>query len=143
MRGADCSLCARVSGYGTRTCPNATSPPVAHTTTATTTAQTVLDTYKQHGVPAALIGKVSSGKGVEVKVAGAPAVTGDVAALRDVWEETSFVLERLQCAEECVAQEQAGLKTAKAAKWHLPFTPAFTPADKLKATDKVRSCPRP
>ncbi|PNW79730.1 hypothetical protein CHLRE_08g364800v5 [Chlamydomonas reinhardtii] len=103
-------------------------------------AQTVLDTYKQHGVPAALIGKVSSGKGVEVKVAGAPAVTGDVAALRDVWEETSFVLERLQCAEECVAQEQAGLKTAKAAKWHLPFTPAFTPADKLKATDKVRVC---
>ncbi len=70
-------------------------------------------------------------------MAGAPAVAGDVGALRDVWEETSFVLERLQCAEECVAQEQAGLRDAKAPKWHLPFTPAFTPEDKLKASDKV------
>ncbi len=39
---------------------------------------------------------------------GQPAVSGDVAALRDAWEETSFVLERLQCAEECV--EQVGLQ---------------------------------
>lgn len=34
-------------------------------------------------------------------------------------------------------QEQAGLKDAKAPKWVLPFTPTFTPEDKLKASDKV------
>lgn len=56
---------------------------------------------------------------------------------RDVWEETSFTLERLQAAEECVDQEQAGLKSRTAPTWKLPFTPAFTPADKMSSSDKV------
>jgi hypothetical protein len=56
---------------------------------------------------------------------------------RDVWEETSFALERLQAAEECVDQEQAGLKSRTAPTWKLPFTPAFTPADKMSSSDKV------
>lgn len=56
---------------------------------------------------------------------------------RDVWEETSFTLERLQAAEECVDQEQSGLKSRTAPVWKLPFTPAFTPADKMSSTDKV------
>jgi phosphoribosylformylglycinamidine synthase len=75
---------------------------------------------------------------IDVKVAGQTAVSGNTAALRDVWEETSFALERLQAAEECVDQEQSGLKSQTAPKWVLPFTPAFTPADKMSATGKVR-----
>lgn len=55
-----------------------------------------------------------------------------------MWEETSFALERLQAAEECVDQEQAGLKSRTAPTWKLPFTPAFTPADKMSSSDKVR-----
>jgi hypothetical protein len=60
-----------------------------------------------------------------------------VVCYRDVWEETSFALERLQAAEECVDQEQSGLKSRTAPTWKLPFTPAFTPADKMSSTDKV------
>ncbi|PNH07785.1 putative phosphoribosylformylglycinamidine synthase, chloroplastic/mitochondrial [Tetrabaena socialis] len=108
---------------------------------ASANAQAVLDTYKAHGIPASVIGKVSAGRAVELTVAGAPAVSGDVAALRDSWEETSFVLERMQSSEETVSQEQAGLKDAKAPKWVLPFTPAFTPADKLAASDKGLAAP--
>lgn len=57
---------------------------------------------------------------------------------RDVWESTSFALERLQAAEGCVAQEQAGLASRTAPKWVLPFTPSFTPADRMSNSDKVR-----
>lgn len=56
---------------------------------------------------------------------------------RDVWEETSFALERLQAAEECVDQEQSGLKSRTAPTWKLNYTPAFTAADKMSSTDKV------
>lgn len=74
---------------------------------------------------------------VEVRVAGQPALSGNTAALRDVWEETSFALERLQAAEECVDQEQSGLKSRTAPVWKLPFTPTFTPADKMSKANKV------
>jgi hypothetical protein len=44
----------------------------------------------------------------------------------------------LQSAEECVAEEQAGLAKREAHKWKLPWTPAFTPDDVLARPDKVR-----
>lgn len=74
----------------------------------------------------------------EIRVAGAAQIRGGTAELRDVWEATSFALERLQSAEECVDAEQQGLKSRKAPQWALPFKPTFTPQDKLAATDKVR-----
>lgn len=43
----------------------------------------------------------------------------------------------LQAAEECVDEEQSGLKSRAAPKWTLPFTPSFTPADKMSSADKV------
>lgn len=75
---------------------------------------------------------------IEVRVGGQPAISGTTPALRDVWEETSFALERLQAAEECVDAEQSGLKSRTAPTWVLPYTPAFTPADVMASTDKVR-----
>eukprot|EP00775_Hariotina_reticulata_P008987 gene8987-9160_t len=101
-------------------------------------AAMVSSLFNQAGVPCAIIGKVLPEQTIDVKVAGQAAISGNTAALRDVWEETSFALERLQAAEECVDQEQAGLKSQTAPKWVLPFTPAFTPADKMSATGKVR-----
>lgn len=58
--------------------------------------------------------------------------------LRGVWEETAFQLERLQAAEETVAAEQAGQAGRVAPVWHLPFTPAPTPPEKMAASDKVQ-----
>lgn len=101
-------------------------------------AALVSSLFNQAGVPCSIIGKVVPDQTVDVRVGGAAAVSGNTAALRDVWEETSFALERLQAAEECVDQEQAGLKSRTAPKWVLPFTPSFTPADKMSSTDKVR-----
>lgn len=44
-------------------------------------------------------------------------------SLRDVWEATSFRLELLQANNECVKEEQEGLKKRKAPKWVLTFDP--------------------
>lgn len=50
--------------------------------------------------------------------------------LRDVWEETSFQLERHQTNPKCVTQEQAGLKERLEPPYHVPFESeiiSFTP----------------
>jgi hypothetical protein len=69
-------------------------------------------------------------------------LAGTVGELRDVWEATSFQIERLQATEACVNEEQAGLAKRTAPSWHLSFTPRSTPPEKLTAADKVhlRQC---
>eukprot|EP00878_Enallax_costatus_P000493 GHUV01000586.1.p1 GENE.GHUV01000586.1~~GHUV01000586.1.p1 ORF type:complete len:953 (+),score=239.62 GHUV01000586.1:313-2859(+) len=94
--------------------------------------------FNQAGVPCSIIGKSLPAQSVDIRVAGQAAVSGNTAALRDMWEETSFALERLQAAEECVDEEQRGLKSRTAPKWVLPFTPSYTAADNVSSTDKVR-----
>ena len=64
-------------------------------------------------------------------------LAGTVGELRDVWEATSFQIERLQAAEACVNEEQAGLASRVAPSWQLSFTPRPTPPEKLTAADKV------
>ena len=60
-----------------------------------------------------------------------------VSALRDVWEATSFELERRQCDAACVASEQEGLSTRRTPAWALSFKPSPTPAAKVRAAPGV------
>ena len=46
-----------------------------------------------------------------------------MAVLRDVWEETSFQLERLQANPDCVRQEQEGLRNRTEPVYKVPFEP--------------------
>ncbi|GAB4814933.1 hypothetical protein N2152v2_001979 [Parachlorella kessleri] len=98
----------------------------------------VLEAYAKAGVQCQVIGSTRSGQDVSIAVAGRPEITGTTPALRDVWEATSFQLERLQAAEECVAEEQAGLAKRTAPRWELSFTPRWTPDSVMEATGKVR-----
>jgi phosphoribosylformylglycinamidine synthase len=91
----------------------------------------VLAAYAAAGVPCAAIGTSSADASVTLAVGGTAAVSGTTPALRDVWEATSFQLERLQCAEENVEAEQAGLAARTAPQWRLPYTPTWTPEAKL------------
>ena len=68
-------------------------------------------------------------------------LAGTVGELRDVWEATSFEIERLQAAEACVNEEQAGLASRAAPSWHLSFTPTPTLPEKLSPADKVDTHP--
>ena len=63
---------------------------------------------------------------------------GSTAALRDEWESTGFRLERLQCAIECVEEEQAGLSARQAPQWIVPFRPRWTPQELLASTSKAQ-----
>lgn len=72
-----------------------------------------------------------------MSVAGDEVISQPTTELRDVWEATGFELEKLQANEESVAEEQSNLKHREAPKWHLSFTPTFTPESKLKETSKV------
>lgn len=98
----------------------------------------VLAAYKEAHVPAAVIGKTTVEPRITLSVAGQQEIAGATAALRAAWEATAFQLERLQAAEECVEAEEAAQAGRKAPTWRLPFTPTWTPQDKLTAGDKVR-----
>lgn len=63
---------------------------------------------------------------------------GRTAELRDEWEETSFRLERLQAAVQCVDQEQNGLSRRQIPKWTVPYTPSWTPDSVLASTSKAQ-----
>jgi len=58
-----------------------------------------------------------------VAVNGSEVLCDDVARLRDVWESTSFALERRQCNNKCVEQEQKGVSSRKGPNYVVPFTP--------------------
>jgi phosphoribosylformylglycinamidine synthase len=98
----------------------------------------VLAAYADAGVSATAVGSVAADAGVSIAVGGQQHISGTAPELRDVWEETGFQLERLQAAEATVTEEQTGLAARTAPQWRLPFTPEWTPPEKLAAQDKVR-----
>lgn len=99
----------------------------------------VASALKAAGVPVSVIATSRADKVVSVKDQGVELLPGgDVRALRDLWEETSFQLERQQAAPACVAEEQAGLAARVGPSYALTFTPAPTPAEVMAASAKVR-----
>jgi len=62
----------------------------------------------------------------------------DVPTLHDIWEATSFQLERLQCSLPCVEQEEAGMKDRKAPPFSVTFAPEPTADAILLRSDKPR-----
>jgi phosphoribosylformylglycinamidine synthase len=83
-------------------------------------------------VPCILLGTTTVEKHVRVSIGdGAASISTPLCELRDVWEATSFELEKLQCSPECVVQERASLKSRQQPLWTLTFTPGPTspPAD--------------
>lgn len=61
---------------------------------------------------------------IVIRVDDSEVLRGTTADLRDIWEETSFQLERFQSNPECVEAEQSGLRARKAPRYHLTFDPA-------------------
>jgi phosphoribosylformylglycinamidine synthase len=92
-----------------------------------------------HGadVPCLAIGRVIDGHGVGVRVAGRPVLEDDLRDLRDLWEATSFRLDRLQADPSCVAEEEAGLRHRSGPTFELTFQPAPTAPAILEADHKT------
>jgi len=95
----------------------------------------VLRILEAEGVAALEIGETRADLRAVVTVGSETVLDRDVAELQDIWEETSFQLERQQCAITCVEQEQAGMKGRKEPPYKLSFTPEPT-ADAILASSR-------
>lgn len=98
---------------------------------------TALAHFCEHDVPCVAIGRTTAGTQVTIAVAGETVLDDDVRHLRDVWEATSFELDRLQADPECVAEERAGLRHRRAPSYGLSFRPEATPAAILDRSHKI------
>jgi len=101
-------------------------------------ADTVIQAYSAVGVPCVEIGTASVGNSIKISVGdgATPCVDETMTALRDLWEATSFQLERRQRNPKCVAQEEAGLKVRKAPEWKLTYEPESTGEDIMDGAGK-------
>jgi len=98
----------------------------------------VIAAFTAANVPCQAIGTTADGPEVVVKVDGEPVLSAPVQDLRDLWEATSFQLERLQANPDCVQQEEAGLRARTAPPFHLTYSPSPTPTEHLSLSDRPK-----
>ena len=96
----------------------------------------IIASYKEEGVDVIDIGSVGPEKTIKIAVGGEVCIDDSTTVLRDVWEATSFHLEKRQRNPECVVQEEEGLKHRKAPEWKLTYEPKSTPAAIMESSSK-------
>ena len=77
--------------------------------------------YEAVQVPARVIAKTQVANRVKVSMNGAVVVEEDEKALHDLWEATSFKLDKLQSNPACAEQEQECLKKRHKPVWKLTY----------------------
>ncbi len=100
-------------------------------------AADVLASFDQADVPCRTIGRTRSDAVVRIRCGDDVVLDDDVRDLRDLWEATSFQLDRLQANPECVEEEEAGLRDRTAPPLELSFEPAPTAPAILTAEKKI------
>ncbi|GMN54709.1 hypothetical protein TIFTF001_023839 [Ficus carica] len=99
---------------------------------------TVMAKLNNDGLSADIVGEVTSKPTVELVVDGLSHLNEKASFVRDMWEETSFQLEKYQRLASCVDQEREGLKDRHEPAWNLSFTPSLTDEKYMKATVKPK-----
>ena len=100
--------------------------------------QTVRDIFQQANVPIQTLGKTTARSEIRISVNDQRVLAAPMPALRDLWEATSFQLERLQTNPMCVAREEAALATRTGPQFAAPFAPMPTPPSVLNARCKPK-----
>jgi len=100
-------------------------------------AEAALATFRRAEVPCREIGRASHDPRVRIRVGGRTVLEDDVRDLRDLWEATSFQLERRQADPACVEQEEAGLSRRTAPPYSLVFVPEATSPAILERSNKI------
>uniref|UniRef100_A0A0V0IP00 phosphoribosylformylglycinamidine synthase n=1 Tax=Solanum chacoense TaxID=4108 RepID=A0A0V0IP00_SOLCH len=98
----------------------------------------VLEKLRLGAVLADIIGQVNSSPIVELRVDGVTHLNEKTSVLRDMWEDTSFQLEKFQRLASCVELEKEGLKYRHEPSWKLSFTPKFTDDKYMTASSKPK-----
>lgn len=105
---------------------------------ATAQASQVMATYAANNVPCLDIGSTGPGDRIHIRVGDRTCIDDATSSLRDLWEATSFRLERLQRNPTCVAQEEAGLKRRTRPQWQLAYVPKPTTLEIMASIKKPR-----
>ncbi len=98
----------------------------------------IVRAFREGDIPCEVIGSTTREKVISIKVNGQNVLDEDMVALRDIWEETSYRLDRLQADPECVDQEWALQRKRKAPAYSLTFEPEETPLVILTRKAKPR-----
>ncbi len=98
----------------------------------------VRDVLSGASVPCTEIGSTTREKHVRLAVGGRTVLDEDMRSLRDLWEATSFELDRLQAGAACVDAEQAGLRDRKTPAYATPFVPELSAPAILESPTKPR-----
>lgn len=87
----------------------------------------IVKSFSDVNIPCTVLGAVTQEPIINVQVDCTHIICETTASLRDVWESTSFAIEKLQSNPETAKYEQDNLKHRKAPFWNLPYTPQLTP----------------
>jgi phosphoribosylformylglycinamidine synthase len=96
----------------------------------------VLEILESFLLPPTLIGETTEEKKIHVTYNSQAVLESDMRALRQVWEETSYRIERLQINPQCADEERKNIFDRKGPGYVIPFKPGQTPAPILEAKKK-------
>ena len=96
----------------------------------------VREIFENATVPIQTIGKATASPDIQISVNNQRVLKSPMPELRDLWEATSFQLERRQTNPSSVAQEETSLHTRTGPKFTVPFAPMPTPPAILNAGHK-------
>ncbi len=91
-----------------------------------------------HNVPVARIGHSTADQTILVTYNGKTVLEHNMPELRQLWEETSYQLERLQIGDQLADEERDSIKNRTAPCYTIPFTPQPTAPAILQKSNKPK-----
>ena len=98
----------------------------------------ITDSLKREGIPCQIIGTTARGRKIRVTVDGHSVLDADMRDLRAMWEETSYQLDSLQAAPDCVGEERKENFDREGPAYHVAFVPRQTSREILNRRDQPR-----
>lgn len=93
---------------------------------------------KDNSIPYQIIGKTLEKKEVSININNQIVLKEDMRVLRDLWEETSYHLDRLQASPDCVDEERRVNFNRKGPQYVLSFTPKKTDQRLLESNNRPK-----
>lgn len=96
---------------------------------------------KKYGVPFVDIGKATASPEIHIVApdeVDSEVLVADMRELRQIWEETSYELDKFQCHSECVKSERRNIFNRRGPQYSLTFKPEEMPKSILRQPKKPR-----
>ncbi len=87
----------------------------------------IVSILNSKNIPYQIIGETIIDKNISISINNQIVLNEDMRVLRDIWEDTSYQLDRLQANPECVEIEKKVIFDREGLKYNLSFVPEETP----------------